>query len=440
MITRRRLEYELVKHVVGPATLRFDTLRGELKRRKKKPRPDSPFGPPLEAAHKLKELMSLHYLAGRYADGAVPVAWVTSGFPVEFLRPFGFHAVYPENHAALCSAQKQVPELASAAEAEGYATDLCSYARCDLGSAFSGKTPVGRLPKPDLLCCCTNICQTLLYWYRALATHFNVPLVLIDPPFVYGKAKPHHHQYILDQMEELLAEAARVSRKQVSLAELVEVMHLAREGTALWGECLDASRNRPAPWTGFDGFVHIGPIVALRGTKECNAYYRLLRDELHDRVKKGIGGIKNERHRLMWDNLPIWYGLRELSTLLAERGFNFVCTSYTNAWAEGGALVDPSQPMASMARAYSHVLLNQDLKNRLSVLERLARTYEVEGAVLHSDRSCKPYSVGQIDLKDRLQKALGIRVLLFEADHADPRAYAKEPAENRLTAFLESFA
>jgi benzoyl-CoA reductase/2-hydroxyglutaryl-CoA dehydratase subunit BcrC/BadD/HgdB len=63
----------------------------------------------------------------------------------------------------------------------------------------------------------------------------------------------------------------------------------------------------------------------------------------------------------------------------------------------------------------------------------------VDGAVLHSDRSCKPYSVGQIDLKDRLAGDLGIRALLLEADHNDPRAWASEVAQNRLTAFMESF-
>jgi benzoyl-CoA reductase/2-hydroxyglutaryl-CoA dehydratase subunit BcrC/BadD/HgdB len=63
----------------------------------------------------------------------------------------------------------------------------------------------------------------------------------------------------------------------------------------------------------------------------------------------------------------------------------------------------------------------------------------VDGAVLHSDRSCKPYSIGQVDLRERLASELGIRVLLLEADHSDPRAWAREQGENRLSAFMESF-
>jgi len=434
----RRMQYEAAGRIGAPFLAALEAWQRRLRPRGA-PR-ESPFGPPLEATRKLKELMTAHYFQGRYADGAVPVAWVTSGFPVEVLRPLGFHAVYPENHAALCGVRRIVPELSDAAEAEGYARDLCSYARTDVGSLLTGSTPVGRLPRPDLLACCTNICQTVLYWYRALAAKLGVPLVLVDTPYVYGEAKPHHRTYVRAQLEELVAVAERVSGRKVDPEELAEVTRKAKEGSELWGECLAAATSKPAPWTGFDGFFHIAPIVTLRGTDACNAYYRLLRDELCDRVRRGVGGIRREEHRLLWDNLPIWFAVREISTTLAERGFNFVCTSYTNAWAEAGSRVDPADPLGSAGVAYTHVILNQDLRHRLDTLRRLAREYQVDGAVLHSDRSCKPYSVGQVDLKERLAAELGLRVLLLEADHNDPRAWASEQADNRLTAFMESFA
>ena len=434
----RRARYELAGRVVGPLLASFEGWQRQLRRAGRTPRA-TPFGPPLESARKLKELMTLHYFQGRYADGAVPVAWVTSGFPVEVLRPFGFHAVYPENHAALCGIQRLVQGLSEAVEAEGYARELCSYARTDLGCIATGRTPVGRLPRPDLLACCTNICQTVLYWYRVLAEHFRVPLVVIDTPYVYGQARAHQLRYVEAQLGELVEVAERVSGRRAEPAALVEVTRLAKEGTRLWGECLATARQRPAPWTGFDGFFHMAPIVSLRGTEACNAYYRLLLDELQERVRRGVGGIRDERHRLLWDNLPIWFAARELATLLAGRGFNFVCTSYTNAWAEAGSGIDPADPIGSAARAYTHVILNEDLPHRLETLRRLARDYQVDGAVLHSDRSCKPYSIGQVDLKERLARELGIHVLLLEADHSDPRAWAAEPGENRLTAFMEGF-
>jgi benzoyl-CoA reductase/2-hydroxyglutaryl-CoA dehydratase subunit BcrC/BadD/HgdB len=212
-----------------------------------------------------------------------------------------------------------------------------------------------------------------------------------------------------------------------------------QEGTRLWDECLRTGRARPSPWTGFDAFFHLAPIVTLRGTVECNAYYRALLDELTDRVARGVGGIRNERVRLLWDNLPVWFHLRELSTLLAEKGFNIVCATYTNAWAEAGSLIDPADPEGSAAEAYLHVFLNRDLPHRLALMKRLCSEYGAAGAILHSDRSCKPYSIGQVDLKTRLADEAGVKSLLLEADHADPRAWSEAQARTRLDAFMELF-
>ena len=95
------------------------------------------FGPRLQCAGRLKEIMTRHYFLARYVKGARPVAWVTSGAPVELLRAFGFYTLYPENHGALCGAQRLGPEYCGIAEEHGYHQDLCSYARIDLGHLLS---------------------------------------------------------------------------------------------------------------------------------------------------------------------------------------------------------------------------------------------------------------------------------------------------------------
>ncbi|MGZ6124051.1 MAG: hypothetical protein ACXWLR_03770, partial [Myxococcales bacterium] len=70
----RRIQYELTGRIAGPLFLQAQEWRKRLARPARKKRSPGPFGPPLESTRKLKELMSLHYLQGRCADGAVPVA------------------------------------------------------------------------------------------------------------------------------------------------------------------------------------------------------------------------------------------------------------------------------------------------------------------------------------------------------------------------------
>ena len=435
----RRVQYEGAARVVAPALNQALRLKRALRQSKAKRRSDDLFGPPLETTRRLKEVLTEHYLSGRYADGGVPVAWVTSGFPVEFLRPFGFHVVYPENHAAMCGVQRQGVDLAEVAESWGLPRDTCGYARCDIGSWLSGRTPAGRLPKPDILLACTNICQTVVHWYRTLGRIMNVPVFVVDTPFLYDEPDERAETYVARQLEECLDVCAKVAGRKLHDGDLTYAARISKEASELWGECLAMSKTKPAPWTGFDQFLHLGPIVAMRGLPQCNAYYRELRDELADRVARGIGAVKSERHRLLWDNLPVWFELRSMSQLLAQEGFNIVVATYSNGWSETVHLFEPDDPIRSAARVYSRVFINRGADYRLKLMRQLAADYACDGAILHSNHSCKPYSIGQIDLADRLAKEAKIRTLVLDADHIDMRVYGKEQAEGRIAAFMESF-
>jgi benzoyl-CoA reductase/2-hydroxyglutaryl-CoA dehydratase subunit BcrC/BadD/HgdB len=167
------------------------------------------------------------------------------------------------------------------------------------------------------------------------------------------------------------------------------------------------------------------------------AYYEALLAELEQRVAAGRGALRQERKRLIWDNLPIWYAVRKLGDLLAARGVALVASTYTNAWGELAELIDPAQPLDSMARCYLHPILNRGTGHKLATMRRMVGDYQADGVLLHSDRSCKPYSIGQIDQQHRLAESLAVPALLLEADHNDARAFSWEQAENRLSAFLE---
>lgn len=365
------------------------------------------------------------------------MAWVTSGAPVELLRPFGFYTIYPENHGALCGAQRLGPELCSVAEEQGYHQDLCSYARIDIGHLLSGKTPVGRLPKPDILFASNNICQTVAYWYRVLAHQLEIPLLLFDTPYNFEEISANDIAYMISQLEEMIPVLEEVSGKPFDNRRFEEIMILARDSSFAWGEVLATMKTGPAPMTIFDAFIHLAPIVSLRGLPVTLQYYETLLDELRERIDLGIGAVRNERKRLMWDNIAIWYKVRDFSNLFAEQGMNFVTATYTNAWAETISKMDKDKPFESMVRTYSLVVLNNNLNHRLGLMERLIKEYRVDGLVIHSAKSCKPYSVGKYDLKRLLMDRLGVPSVVIDADITDFRAYSEEQTRTRLEAFFE---
>jgi benzoyl-CoA reductase/2-hydroxyglutaryl-CoA dehydratase subunit BcrC/BadD/HgdB len=429
--------YHVNVNLLGRAVLRWHRLKAE--RRGGAPRgwKQEYLAPPLSISPRTKELISRHYLAGRYAHLGRKVAWVTSGAPVELLKALDYYVLYPENHAAVCGTVRACVEISGEAENAGYSRDLCSYARTDIGSALSGKTPVGKLPKPDLLLACTNICQTVLAWYRVLAQHFRVPLILIDTPFLFGEASAHVITYVRRQLEEAVPVAETVAGKRFVERRFEEVTQRSRMASQLWLEILERNHHQPAPLSVFDQFIQMAPIVEMRGDGFTVDFYAALLREVDQRIAQGVGAVTKEKRRLLWDNLPVWYRLRYLAEFLAERGVAVVASTYTNAWGELAPMMDVNRPWDSMVRTYLHPILNRGTGHKLATMIRMIEQYELDGAILHSDRSCKPYSIGQMDQRDHLVRECGRPALLLEADHNDPRSYAEEQVANRLDAFLE---
>jgi len=439
MSTDSLLKYALNYQLVGKTFLRYQRAQ-DLRKLKGRSKPDSPLNSPLLGTARMKELMSRHYLEGRYVGGVKKVAWVTSGAPIEILRALGFFLVYPENHAALCGARRKAEGLAVHAENAGYSRDLCSYARTDIGAALSGDTPVGKLPKPDVLVCCTNICQTVLYWYRVLAEHFKVPLYVIDTPFLYEAATPHQVDFVRRQIEELIPLAEEISGKRLSFAKLSDIVHRSRLCSELWLQVMDRAQNRPAPMTAFDGFVNMGPIVDLRGDQETIEFYEDLLQELDKRVAAGLGAIKNERKRVLWDNLPIWFKIGGLSNQLAAKGVNVVASTDTYAWGELAPMMDETRPFESMARVYLHAILNRSTGDKLRTMQKMIADFSIDGVILHSDRSCKPYSLGQQVIRQELTRRTGKPGLVIEADMVDSRHYDTQRVPSQIATFLEVLA
>lgn len=396
------------------------------------------LAPPLKISHRNKAMVKKHWLEGRYVHLDRKVVWVTSGAPVELFKALDYYVVYPENHAAICGTARVAVDLSAEAENAGYSQDLCSYARTDFGSIFSGKTPVGKVARPDLLVACTNICQTVLLWYRVLAKHFDVPLVIIDTPFVYyDQATEHAIDYVVRQLEGAIRVAERVAGKTLTQRRLEETAKHSRTATQLWMEIMKRNRHHPAPISVFDQFTQMAPIVEMRGDPGTVDFYGAMLKEVDERIEAGVGTVKDETRRLLWDNLPIWYRLRYLAEFFGKFGIAIVASTYTNSWGELAPLIDPSKGLESMAQAYTHAVLNRGTGHKLATMLNMIDEYQLDGVILHSDRSCKPYSIGQMDQRDNLWKQHQTPALLLEADHNDLRAFSEQPVANRLDAFVE---
>ena len=395
-----------------------------------------PKYPRLQSLKEINSVMTRYYVQRKALARLKPLAYITSGAPVEILEAMGILTLYPENYTALCGARGAAVGLARVAEAQGYPADLCSYARSHVGAVLRPKeAPLGGMPRPDLLVCCNNICGTVLKWYEALAALYDAPLFVLDVPFQRTTpAEPHIVAYVADQLQEFVAWLEAHTGRRLKPDKFRSVLALSREAVALWQEILEFGQYRPSPINAPDLFVAMAPIVALRGTRRAVDCYRRLRAELEERVAHSIGAVPGERYRLLWDNIAIWYRLYRFFRPFMDAGACFVADTYTNAWT---VELDLEEPFVGLARAYTGVFINVDLSTRLRIISDLARRFEVDGVVMHANRSCKPFSIAQNDMRDTLRDELGLPVLILEADQCDARLYNEGAVRERVAAFLE---
>ncbi len=392
----------------------------------------------IKSAKKMREIMTTYYLEAMAAkQNQKQVAWITSGGPVEPLIAMDIIPVYPENHGAMIGASKMGTELCLKAEEMGYSSDLCSYARADISCARINGGPIGGLPRPDMLICCNNICGTVLKWYEIQARHFKVPLFILDTPVCHTGYSPEIAAYVRRQIDEYIVFLETMTGKKMDPARMAEVGRLALQGQKLWQKILHATTHRPSPMSAFDAFFFLALIVTLRGTRTAVDFYQELALEMDERLAAGISVVPQENHRLLWDNLPIWFQLKWLSQKFSDHHACLVADTYTSAWCSAIQYIDENNFLDSMAEAYTRIYLNIGVDQMADQVLEMIQLYQVDGFVMHSNRSCKPYSFGQLDIMKIVREKAGIPVLMLEADMVDPRSFSQAQAETRIDAFME---
>ena len=392
----------------------------------------------IKSVKKMKEIMTHYYIDAKTADQTgKKVAWITSGGPVEPLIAMDVIPVYPENHGAMIGASKMGADLCEKAEAMGYSGDLCTYALADIACSTVDGGPIGGLPRPDMLVCCNNICGTVLKWYEIQARYYNVPLFILDTPFCHTEFSEEARQYVRRQLDEYLAFLETNCGKKIDQDRLAEVGRRSMEGQRLWQAVLDTTMNKPAPMSAFDAFFHLALIVTLRGTTTAIGYYTDLLDEMKARAAGGISAVPNEEYRLLWDNLPVWYRTRWLSDKFASYNACLVADTYTSAWCGSLKYMDENDFLDSMAEGYSRIYLNIGTDEMAAMVLEMIDKYDVDGLVMHSNRSCKPYSLGQYDIQRIVQEKRGLPTLIIEANMTDSRSFSESQIETRIDAFME---
>jgi len=175
----------------------------------------------------------------------------------------------------------------------------------------------------------------------------------------------------------------------------------------------------------------------MRGNPQAITYYTQLKQDLDDRIARGYGAVPNERHRLYWDNLPIWYEMRNLSQEFAKYGTSLVTGIYPWSFVWHSDEVDPSDPLNYIARTAAVTRAMVGPRQRAAFISSLVRDFSIDGLIMQATRTCKVMCQCQADVMELVEKETGVPGVMLEADMCDSRHFSEAQIKMRIQSFME---
>lgn len=377
------------------------------------------------------------------------VCWSSSIAPSEFCEVMDICMIYPENHSAAIGAKKGALEMIAVAERLGYSIDNCSYSRINLAymsllveEAKTGVTPEvlkncpgPRIPLPDLIITCNNICSTLLKWYENIAVELDIPYIIIDVPYNHTMPVPQFYKdYIVDQFKYAIKQLEDVCGKPFDYDKFVKVQEQSQRSVAAWDRAMGMASHVPSPLNGFDMFNYMALIVCTRSKFAAEDTFNTLADELSVKAERGEDAFKGgEKHRIAWEGIACWPYLSYTYKTLRNLGMNMVGSTYPGAWSIHYEIGD----LSSMAEAYATMYSNTSLDNKVDVISDVLTSTNCSGILYHLNRSCKLMSFLNVETAEIVKERTGIPYASFDGDQTDPRNFSEAQFNTRVQALAE---
>jgi benzoyl-CoA reductase/2-hydroxyglutaryl-CoA dehydratase subunit BcrC/BadD/HgdB len=393
----------------------------------------------IAATEDMKKMMGEYFQS--LENGDKKIAWCTSVGPAELLRSFGFEVYFPENHGALLGATRAAMDFIPEAIKCGYSGHVCSYTTADIGSYLKKSSPLQKhygmegIPKPDIIAYNTNQCREVEDWFTFYADEFNCPIVGIQPPRHLDEVSQDEVDLVVKQFKRMIPACEEVSGRKFDLEEFKNVVRLSKEATLLWQKVLKTSTAMNAPLSFFDGTIHMGPIVVLRGTQKAKDYYEKLLVELEDNVANDRGFMPQANCRIFWEGMPIWGKLRMMSDLFNSNNTAVVASTYCSSWVFDK--FDEKNPWESTARAYTEIFINRSEKAKMKMLKEWMAEYKIDGIIYHDSKTCFNNSNAKFGMPQRLKEQTGIPALIIEGDLCDLRFFSEGQSITKIETFVE---
>jgi benzoyl-CoA reductase subunit B len=369
----------------------------------------------------------------------------------ELLMCFDLVGNYPEINSLQLAMRKKTGLFVMEAERQGHSEDVCTYVKSDLGMMHRGNIgPTGQhLPNPDILMLSYTGCFTFLKWFELLRHEYKCETAMLHVPYQGdGKITDNMRNYVVKQLkEEVIPKLEKVSGVKFDIDRLREYLKKSAQAEEDLVWVLKSAKNKPSPIDAYFGAIYyVGPIFsAFRGTQDAVQYYKLLREEIQERIDKGLGPVTpdgqmgEEKYRLVTEGPPNYTNMREFWKMFYEDGAVAVASTYTKVGGvyDYGFRHNPDNPLESLADYCLGCYTNHSLPERVNMMVDYINEFEADGLLINSIKSCNSFSAGQLLMMREVEKRTGKPAAFVETDLVDPRYFSAANVKNRLESYFQ---
>ena len=240
-------------------------------------------------------------------------------------------------------------------------------------------------------------------------------------------------KYVAAQLESIMKKISKIIGKPIDYGRLSDSIRLANQARNYFEKVLELRKAMPSPMLGGEAIDYAIMLSHIWGSKEAVDLYKMLYDELKERVDQNKGALNEEKYRLIWRQLRPYYTDEIFRYLELENKAIIVFEEANHLhWEE----MDPDDPFISLAKK---LLSNPPLgpfKRWRDASLQCVKDYKIDGIVEFAQWGCRHLNSGTQILKEKLRE-MKIPIVLLDGDCVDRRDYSWGQLKTRIDAFLE---
>ena len=285
-------------------------------------------------------------LRRKVVEEGEPFAIVQADTPHEIFHVMDIPIITNQWWSAYISAKQLSGRYFDAMVQAGYPANSCKY--CSLGLACTlandpETAPWGGLPKPTVLVArltCDCIQHVFGQWAQALGTEFfamEAPAWTDKDPewFAHSQKEwrsvyqPDRIALMVSEIRELIELLERRTGRKFDEEKLHYLMERTNEQEGyLWEAAQAIGQARPCPVSIAEQMPNTMIPQWHRGSDWAVTHAKRFRDEVIDRIDRGLGAASNEKLRLMWIGAGVWHDPGFYQALEETLGAVFVWSMY----------------------------------------------------------------------------------------------------------------